>query len=145
MICPLCDEINIRRQNIFNTEHSVVFYSIRPANKGQCIVVPRRHVTNIRELDVDEAADLMESVRHVSTILKSHLRPEGFNYGFNEGSISGQTIEHLHFHVLPRFKDDNLPEFHLFHREPKNKKNLSHRELVPIVKEFRKVFDFNSS
>ena len=141
MECPFCSEEIIEKQKIYETDSEYIIYSIRPANKGQCLVIPKRHVQNIRELSESEAGSLMKTVRLVSITLKHHLKPDAFNYGFNEGAYSGQTVEHLHFHILPRFKGDNLPEFHLFHRDPRKKQNLTDDELKPFVEEFRKIFN----
>lgn len=138
MECPFCNKNIIDKQKLFETEHEYVIYNIRPANKGQCLVVPKRHVNNIRELSDEEATSMFRTVRLVSSKLKRYLNPEGFNYGFNEGEYTGQTIEHLHFHIMPRFLSDNLPEYHLFHREIK--KNLSEEEIKPSVEEFKRLF-----
>jgi histidine triad (HIT) family protein len=140
MNCPFCDKENIGKQKLFETDFEYVFYNIRPANKGQCLVVSKRHVENVRELDDQEASSLFRTVKLVSTRLKNYLNCEGFNYGFNEGVLSGQTVPHLHFHILPRFNADNVPEFHLFHRDPKTKRNLSNEEIEPFIKEFREIF-----
>ena len=135
--CPFCNKEVIEKQKICETGAEY----IRPANKGQCIVLPKRHVQNIMELTESEAGSLLKTIRFASTILEAYLHPDAFNYGFNEGAYSGQMVKHLHFHVIPGFKGDKLPEFHLFHRDPKTKKNLADGELKPFVLEFRKVFN----
>jgi diadenosine tetraphosphate (Ap4A) HIT family hydrolase len=94
-------------------------------------------VTNIRELTDEEADSLFKTARFISTKLNDHLKPVGFNYGFNEGSYAGQSVEHFHFHIIPRFNSDNLPEFHLFHRHPDTKKNLNMEELEKYVNEYK--------
>lgn len=141
MDCPFCDENVIRKQKIYETETEFVLCNIRPANKGQCVVVPKRHVENIRDLPEDEFKSLMKTVRFVSKTLKESLNPDAFNYGFNEGSYAGQSVNHLHFNIMPRFKEDSLPEFHLFHRDPKTKRNLSDDELLPLVEELKDFFN----
>ena len=140
MDCPFCDKEIMKKQKIFETDLEYVIYNIRPANKGQCLVVPKRHVENVRELDNQEVASLFRTVKLVSTKLKNYLNCEGFNYGFNEGSLSGQTVPHLHFHILPRIDGDNISEFHFFHRDPKTKRNLSDEEIEPYISEFKKIF-----
>lgn len=138
MDCPFC--FKNHRHKIYETKTEYVVYSIRPGkNKGRCCVIPKRHVKDIRELSEIEAASLFKTIRFISSKLAGYLKPEGFNYGLNEGKIAGQTIEHFHFHIIPRFKDDKLPEFHLFHRSPKTKRNLSDKELKPFIEEFRKL------
>jgi diadenosine tetraphosphate (Ap4A) HIT family hydrolase len=140
MTCPFCDKNTIKNNKVFETETEYVIYNIRPANRGQCLVVPKRHVTNVRDLTDKEAESLFRTVRLVSAKLQKHLKPDGFNYGFNEGEHSGQMVEHFHFHIMPRFSGDKLPEFHLFHRDPKTKRNLPDEEYKLAVEEFRKLF-----
>lgn len=127
-------------QKLFETESEYVLYSIRKSTKGRCVVIPKRHAVSIRELTESETASLFNTVRIVSAKLNDYLKPAGFNYGFNEGEIAGQTIEHLHFHIIPRFEGDNLPEFHLFHGDPKIKKNLPEEDYKSLIEEFRQLF-----
>lgn len=141
--CPFC--IKNHRHKIYETKTEYVIYNLRPGkNKGRCCVIPKRHVKNIREFSEIEAASLFKTVRLVSLKLAEHLKPVGFNYGLNEGKIAGQSYEHLHFHIIPRYKNDGLSEFHPFHRDPKTKRNLSDRELRPLVEEFRRLFSINT-
>ncbi len=140
MGCPFCDPYILARQKLFETKYEHVLYNIRKSTKGRCVVVPKKHVVSIRALTQEETASLLNTVRLVSSKLEEYLKPDGFNYGFNEGEIAGQTIEHLHFHILPRFRDDGLPEFHLFHGDQKTKSNLSEEEYLDLVTEFRKLF-----
>ncbi len=142
MTCPFCDQKVIGAQSFYESEHIRVFYNIRPANKGQCVVVPKRHVTNIRELTKDELVDLISAVQLVSQKYCEYFEPVGVNYGFNEGGYAGQMVEHFHFHIMPRAEGDMdyLPEYHLFHRDPKTKKDLSIDELGPFVDEMKNLF-----
>lgn len=140
MNCPFCDENVIKNQSIFGTENEYVIYNISPANKGQCVVVPKRHVENIRELTDKEAESLFKTVKIVSKKLKEYLKPIGFNFGFNEGSYAGQRVFHFHFHILPRFENDAVSKYHLFHRKPEDKISLTEEEMIFSVEEFRKIF-----
>ena len=145
MKCPFCPKDKALKHKIFETASEYVIYNIRPGeNRGKCTVVPKRHVTKIRDLTDEETASLFKIVRLVSIVYSEKLKPPpiGFNYGLNEGSIAGQTLEHLHFHIIPRYQDDGLSDIHLFHRDPqaKAKLNLSDEELRPIVNEFKKLF-----
>ena len=106
-------------------------HNIRPANKGQCIVLPKRHIENIRDLNSDELSELFMTVQGISKKLNDYLKPIGFNYGFNEGYYAGQRVKHFHFHIIPRIDGDydRLPEYHLFHRDPNTKKDLTESEI----------------
>ena len=132
MDCPFCDVSVIERQKIWETEQEIVLYNIRPANKGQCLVAPKRHVTSIHDLPDDEVKSLFQTVKRVAGKLKQYLNPTGFNYGFNEGSYAGQSVMHLHFHVLPRFEGDAVMRHHLFHRKKEDKRNLTLEELTSL-------------
>lgn len=145
MDCPFCDPKIIKMQLLAENENVWILHNIRPANKGQCLVVPKRHLTNIRELTKDELVTLISTVKQVSQILTVYLKPIGMNYGFNEGTYAGQMVEHFHFHLMPRLEGDKsrLPEYHLFHRDPVTKQNLTPEELKPLVDEMRSVFHKN--
>jgi len=91
MSCKLCDLDNPSKQKIFETENIMVIYNSWAATEGQCLVIPKRHVDNIRDLTVLELNHLMKTVQMVSKILKSELNPIGFNYGFNEGDFEDNT------------------------------------------------------
>lgn len=142
MFCPFCDQNIINKQKIYESENFWVLYNLRPANKGQCLIVPKKHVNNVKELSDNELSEMIRLAKKISVKLEEYLKPAGFNYGFNEGLYSGQAIEHFHFHILPRFegdKDERLPKYHLFHRDPATKRNLIDREIAPFVEEFKGI------
>ncbi len=143
MACPFCNQNIINKQKIYESENFWVLYNFRPANKGQCLIVSKRHVNSLKELSDEELGEMIQLVKRISLKLEEYLKPIGFNYGFNEGLYSGQAIEHFHFHILPRFEEDKeqrLPKYHLFHRDPATKRNLTDEEIAPFVEEFRRVF-----
>jgi len=78
-----------------------------PYNPGHLLAIPFRDVTDIEELTAAESADLFALITFGKKILKTTLRPDGFNIGFNLGSASGGSIAHLHGHVVPRWNGDN--------------------------------------
>lgn len=140
MECPFCDEEVIKRQLVYENESLYLLHNLRPATRGQCLIVPKRHVTNIRELNRRELVGLMDTIQYVSARLIERLNPIGMNYGANEGEWAGQSVSHFHFHIMPRFGDDKVPEYHLFHRDPRTKRDLTERELEPLVLELRRFF-----
>lgn len=77
-----------------------------PVNDGHTLVVPRRHVATWWDASIDEQHALMELVDTVKLRLDAELSPDGYNVGFNAGLAAGQTVEHLHLHVIPRFDGD---------------------------------------
>ncbi|MGV0741012.1 HIT family protein [Mycolicibacterium sp. XJ870] len=80
-----------------------------PVSPGHALVVSRRLITNWWEATPGERADIFDLVDIVRDKIAEMHGPDGFNVGFNEGSAAGQTVDHLHIHVIPRFAGD-VPE-----------------------------------
>lgn len=77
-----------------------------PASPGHSLVIPRRVVATWDETTPEEQQALIALTTVVKAQLREQLRPDGFNVGFNEGAAAGQTVFHLHIHVIPRFAGD---------------------------------------
>lgn len=77
-----------------------------PVNPGHSLVVPRRLISSWWELGGDERDDLWDLVDEVKVLLDARHSPDGYNVGFNAGVAAGQTVEHLHIHVIPRYAGD---------------------------------------
>ncbi|WP_396912036.1 DUF3427 domain-containing protein [Mycolicibacterium sp.] len=77
-----------------------------PVTPGHALVVSRRQISDWWEATPDERSDLMALVDDVREAIVPQHRPDGFNVGFNAGSSAGQTIDHLHIHVIPRYTGD---------------------------------------
>lgn len=138
--CPFCNNEIIDTQSIYSTDKVNVLYNIRPGkNYGRCLATPKRHVETLAELTEEEAKELFAVVWLISKKLRTELNPIAMNYGFNEGEFAGQSVPHLHFHIMPRYKDDGMPEYHLFHRPDDKKRNLTPEEMSKYVNEFRKL------
>src|SRR5260370_26592875 len=73
---------------------------------GHALVVPRRVIATWWEATDDERADILALVDEVKRQLDAELQPDGYNVGFNAGAAAGQTVGHLHIHVIPRYRGD---------------------------------------
>jgi len=109
--CPFCDIAGLdsgwTRHAAGTTmgRSSAAFPDNYPVTEGHMLVVPRRHVMNVFQLDEDERADLWSLVN----LIADNLRVTGvtsMNIGTNVGASAGQTIEHAHVHVIPRREGD---------------------------------------
>ncbi len=86
---------------------SFVMLNKYPYTNGHVLVAPRRHVSQMEQLDHEEAVDLMGQVRRAIVALKEAYHPDGLNLGMNIGKVAGAGVEeHLHFHLLPRWNGD---------------------------------------
>ena len=77
-----------------------------PVSPGHALVVPRRQIASWWEASEQERADLLALVDEVKRQVDAELRPDGYNVGFNDGAAAGQTVGHLHVHVIPRYRGD---------------------------------------
>jgi len=78
-----------------------------PFAAGHLLVVPRKHVAHLADLPEDETSELFRAVRVVGERLRGEVKPQGLNYGVNEGVAAGAGIaDHLHVHVVPRWIGD---------------------------------------
>jgi superfamily II DNA or RNA helicase/HKD family nuclease/diadenosine tetraphosphate (Ap4A) HIT family hydrolase len=77
-----------------------------PVSVGHTLIVPFRQIATWWETEPSEQADLLALVSDVKDILDERHQPDGYNVGFNAGQAAGQTIDHLHIHVIPRYSGD---------------------------------------
>ena len=77
-----------------------------PVSPGHTLIVPRRLVATWFEATREEQVAMLELVDVVKAQLDAELQPDGYNIGINEGAAAGQTVMHLHLHLIPRFAGD---------------------------------------
>src|SRR5262249_21344708 len=77
-----------------------------PVSDGHTLVIPRRHVTSFFELTEDEVTAIHELIRRMKDRLDEALKPGGYNIGINVGAAAGQTVAHVHVHLIPRYPGD---------------------------------------
>ena len=86
----------------------MAFMDRLPMTVGHCLVIPRRHVTDVWDLNDDDAAHVMQAARRVATLVRERLKPAGVNLLNNNGAAADQTQFHFHVHVIPRYGRDRL-------------------------------------
>jgi diadenosine tetraphosphate (Ap4A) HIT family hydrolase len=103
--CPFCA---ISSHRILDTtQHAFVVLDAYPVSQGHALVISRRHVTDIFDLTESEIGDILRLIQSVRERIDRTLRPAGYNIGVNVGKEAGQTIMHVHVHVIPRYPDDS--------------------------------------
>ena len=81
---------------------------ISPAAKGHTIILSKRHITNLFELDDDIAMKALPIARKLAKAIQSELHCDGMNLLQNNGESAGQTIFHFHMHLIPRYHGDQV-------------------------------------
>jgi len=93
---------------IYENEKVFVFLDINPVNKGHSLVIPKKHYEFLEEIPEDVACEIMKTIKKVSSAVVKVVGAPAFNLGLNDGKEAGQFIPHVHFHIMPRFKNDGL-------------------------------------
>lgn len=123
--CKFCGDLDttlIIDQSTF----SLIIANYYPMGIMSLLAIPKRHIASITEMTIEENADIMQLIVKTVTRIKEKLNPEGINVFLNEGAIAGQSISHVHFHIVARKTDDGLENFH---RKEGPKKAISIIEL----------------
>lgn len=101
--CPFCYP---DREVLLSNERSICFYDKFPVSNGHLLIVPKRHVPDYFDLSEAEKNDIWQLVEQAKSFLEEKHKPDGFNIGFNSGTAAGQTVFHVHIHIIPRYSGD---------------------------------------
>ena len=109
-MCIFCEIIkgNIPCYKVYDDDVCLAFLDISQATIGHTLIVPKNHVQNIFELDENTAAHLGKVANKIAKNLKEKLNLEALNILNNNGEKAGQTVNHFHIHLIPRYANDDL-------------------------------------
>jgi diadenosine tetraphosphate (Ap4A) HIT family hydrolase len=91
---------------IDENEQAVVIRDGFPISLGHTLIIPRRHVGSFFDITAEERHALLELLDRAKAALDSEWAPAGYNIGINDGQAAGQTVMHLHVHLIPRYIND---------------------------------------
>jgi histidine triad (HIT) family protein len=120
----------IPSERIYEDEHAVAVMDINPWTRGHVVVFPRKHATNLFEIEDGELEHVAVAAKRVATKLRDALDCDGVNLLQSNGAAAWQTIFHLHVHVIPRYEDDPL-------ELPTRPQRAKPEELAAVAKEIR--------
>ncbi len=103
--CPFCNP-NFETKIIAEIATAYAIYDKYPVNKGHALIIPKRHIANYFDLSFKEQSAINLLLNDVEKELKRKFNPDGFNIGVNINEVAGQTIPHVHIHLIPRYKND---------------------------------------
>jgi diadenosine tetraphosphate (Ap4A) HIT family hydrolase len=109
--CPFCEIINkveegdrVLRDCYYH--NLKIIYDKYPVSKGHVLIIPYRHVSNYFDLLEYEKENINFGLNLAKEILDKKYNPDGYNIGVNVGEKAGQTIDHVHIHLIPRYDGD---------------------------------------
>ncbi|QLG88056.1 HIT family protein [Chitinibacter bivalviorum] len=104
MSCPFCA---IPAERIIDRNASgFVIRDGFPVSPGHTLIIPHRHIGSFFELSRPERDDLFDLLDQAKLVLDREFTPSAYNIGINDGPAAGQTVPHLHIHLIPRFEGD---------------------------------------
>lgn len=103
--CEFCDIIegNSNATILVKNDSYLCLLDKYPVTEGHALVIPRNHVRYLEEAD---SVALYEFLEKAIAEVRCQYNPDGINVGLNNGSAAGQTVPHLHWHVIPRYEGD---------------------------------------
>jgi diadenosine tetraphosphate (Ap4A) HIT family hydrolase len=95
-----------REQILIDGPLAVAARDSYPVSKGHTLIIPRRHVASFFNTTEEERQSMLKLLDEVKAMLDSEHKPDGYNIGINNGPAAGQTVMHLHMHLIPRYAGD---------------------------------------
>jgi diadenosine tetraphosphate (Ap4A) HIT family hydrolase len=86
---------------------AIARHDLFPVSKGHTLIIPRRHVRSFFETTEDERRGMMALLDEAKGVIDREHRPDGYNVGINDGVAAGQTVMHVHMHLIPRYAGDS--------------------------------------
>jgi histidine triad (HIT) family protein len=108
MSCIFCRIANgeLPSAKVFETDRALAFLDINPVNLGHTLLVPKAHHATLADLPEDIAAHLGSLLPRLCKAIRAAAGVEHLNIIMNNGAVAGQTVDHAHWHIIPRFRGD---------------------------------------
>lgn len=103
-VCPFC--VLPEERVLFRNRSGIVIRDGFPISSGHTLIIPHRHVGSFFELSIEERDDLFQLLDQAKQDVASVYKPDAYNVGINDGPAAGQTVPHLHIHLIPRYTGD---------------------------------------
>ncbi len=104
--CVFCDNFMKTKERVAENESCVAFYDGFPVSNGHILIISKRHAKTFFDLSAREQNDMIALLNECKKIVDKKYCPDGYNVGLNCGSSAGQTVMHVHMHLIPRYNGD---------------------------------------
>ena len=108
--CIFCKIANgdIPSKTLYEDEDFRVILDLGPATKGHALILPKEHADNLYELPDETASKVFVLAKKLAIKMKEKLNCDGLNIVQNNGEAAGQTVQHFHMHLIPRYEGDGV-------------------------------------
>jgi diadenosine tetraphosphate (Ap4A) HIT family hydrolase len=106
MTCIFCEKAADESQHVGSNQHAFAVRDGYPISPGHTLVIPRHHIPNYFNIPVLQMQAALYLLDNMKIELDKEFRPDAYNVGINCGVVAGQTVDHAHIHLIPRYKGD---------------------------------------
>ena len=108
--CPFCDVASQtpRSRILTQNQHSFVIRDGFPVTEGHTLIIPKRHVGSFFDITDEERQSLLYLLDQAKRDIQTEFNPDDYNIGINDGPSAGQTVPHLHIHLIPRYVEERV-------------------------------------
>ncbi|QPG75698.1 hypothetical protein FOA43_003057 [Brettanomyces nanus] len=114
----------VTRQVFYRSKYCYALVNLKPIVPGHVLVVPFRQVPRLKELSVKESIDLMATVQLIHCFIEKVYKADSLNLSMQDGIGAGQSVPHVHFHIIPRYLKDGYGD-HIYDMLEQNEANLN--------------------
>jgi bis(5'-adenosyl)-triphosphatase len=147
MVCPFCSP-KIKECVFLESANFLAVYNIAPVLPGHSLIIPKDHITSFIALNRQQRTEFLETTTRAVRMLLKAFHTDAFDLSVQEKPEAGQTIEHLHLHIVPRLKGDMpspgewYPVIHTSDQmimDDKDRNRLRDEDLRKIVEKLKKI------
>ena len=106
MSCVFCDEFMPKKEKIFENDLAIAYYDGFPVSKGHILIISKNHKETFFDLTKEEQYAIIALLNKCKKHVDELYHPDGYNVGLNCGREAGQSVMHVHMHLIPRYKGD---------------------------------------
>ena len=109
-MCIFCKMVNneIPCYKVYEDKNVLAFLDNSPVNPGHVLVIPKKHYLNLEDIPEDELMNVTKVIKIMAKNLEDKLGVSAYNVVLNNNHLAGQEVLHIHFHLIPRYKDDGV-------------------------------------
>ena len=147
MNCPFCDAALMRTEQFSETRNFRCIYNHKPVLPGHSLIVPKRHIETILDMNESELAELGLLMKKLSSVLMTAYGCDGIDMSLQNGATAGASVAHIHWHLVPRKAGDIEGDPSLWMAKvieaERNRQGISDKELQNNIRKIQAVMKKN--